>query len=393
MTPHASPVIASKLPDVGTTIFTVMTQLALDHHAINLAQGFPNFPPAPELIAHAAEAMRDVEQKGMNQYAPMAGLKPLRERIAQMAHERYGASYNPDTDITITPGGTAALYAAITAVVGAGDEVIVFEPCYDSYGPAIWLAGGIPVATLLRFPDYAVDWDDVAERITSRTRLIILNTPHNPSGAVWSEYDMERLAELVRERNIIVLSDEVYEHIIFDGAAHQSVARHEELRARSFIVSSFGKTFHVTGWKTGYCLAPEPMMKEFRKVHQFMTFCTNTPVQFAFAAMLANPDSYRSLGSFYEQKRDYFRSLLAGSRFDLLPCKGSYFQLARYDAISSESDTEFAVRLTKDHKVATIPVSVFYSDAQRASTHKVIRFCFAKTDETLECAAEILRTL
>jgi methionine aminotransferase len=385
-----APRISSKLPDIGTTIFTVMTQLALDHNAINLAQGFPNFPPAPELIAHATEAMRDAEHKGMNQYAPMAGLRPLRERIAQMVQERYGAEYHPDTDITVTPGGTAALYAAISAVVGVGDEVIVLEPCYDSYIPAIRLAGGVPVTVSLRFPEYAVDWNVLADRITSHTRLIILNTPHNPSGAVWSIQDLERLAEIVRERNIFIVSDEVYEHIVFDGAEHQSMARHEELRERSFIVSSFGKTFHVTGWKTGYCLAPEPLTREFRKVHQFMTFCTNTPVQFAFAAMLARPSNYCSLGTFYQQKRDYFRSLLAGSRFELLPCKGSYFQLARYDAISQEPDTDFAVRLTKDHKVASIPVSVFY---EQKTDHHVIRFCFAKTNETLEHAAEILCTL
>jgi methionine transaminase len=387
--PSTAPILASKLPDVGTTIFTVMTQLALEHNAINLAQGFPNFPPSEELIDHAAKAMRD----GMNQYAPMPGLKPLREQIAQMVHDRYGAVYDVDSEITVTPGATAALFCAIHAVVRPGDEVLVFEPCYDCYAPAVRLAGGVVKTTKLRFPNYSVDWADVERQLTPRTRLIIFNTPHNPSGAIWEKQDLERLAELVRGRDLFVISDEVYEHIVFnqrDGEQHQSIARHEELRERSFIISSFGKTFHVTGWKTGYCMAPEPCMREFRKVHQFVTFCTNTPAQYAFAKMLENPHNYRELGDLYERKRDYFRSLLNGSRFELLPCRGSYFQLGVYRAISDESDTAFTTRLTKESGVAAIPVSVFYSDG---TDNRVVRFCFAKTDETLERAAELLRKL
>jgi methionine transaminase len=385
-----TPSIASKLPDVGTTIFTVMTQLAIEHNAINLAQGFPNFPCAPELVEHAAHAMRDAAQHNMNQYAPMAGLMLLRERIAQMAHECYGAAYNPATEITVTPGATAALFAAIHAVVGAGDEVIVFEPCYDSYLPAVRLAGGVPVVSRLQFPSYSVDWDDLAGRITPRTRLIIFNTPHNPSGSVWSASDVLRLQELVRSTGIFVISDEVYEHIIFDGVQHQSAARFEELRARTFVIASFGKTFHVTGWKTGYCLAPEPLTREFRKVHQFNTFCSNTAAQYAFAQMLATPENYTSLGKFYERKRDYFRTLLADTGFDALDCAGSYFQLARYDRLSAAPAAAFARELTQQHGVAVIPVSAFHSDG---SDDHVVRFCFAKTDETLEQAAALLRKI
>jgi methionine transaminase len=386
MTTSPTPALASKLPEIGTTIFTVMTQLALDHNALNLAQGFPNFPCSPELIEHATKAMRD----GMNQYAPMPGLLLLRERIAQMAHECYAAAYDPATEITVTPGATAALFAAIHAVVRPGDEVIVFEPCYDCYLPSVRLAGGVPVVSRLQFPTYSVDWDDLESRITPRTRLIMFNTPHNPSGAVWSETDVLRLQDLVRDTGIFVISDEVYEHIIFDGKQHPSAARFEELRARTFVIASFGKTFHVTGWKTGYCLAPPAMTREFRKVHQFNTFCSNTPAQYAFAQMLAKPDNYTHLGEFYQQKRDQFRSLLASTRFDALECAGSYFQLARYDRISAASDADFARELAQKHGVAVIPVSAFHSDG---TDNHVIRFCFAKTDEMLEAAAELLRKL
>ncbi len=381
-----APTLRSKLPNVGTTIFTVMSQLAHDHHALNLAQGFPNFAPSEQLLEYAAEAMHN----GMNQYAPMTGLKPLRERIADKHNRLYGASYNADTDVTVTPGGTAALFAAIAAVVQQGDEVLIFEPCYDSYIPTIELCGGRAVSSALQFPAYSVDWDDVRSKLSPRTRLIILNTPHNPSGRVWKQEDMLTLQELTRDTGILILSDEVYEHIIFDGAPHQSVARYPELAARSFVVASFGKTFHVTGWKVGYCLAPAPLMAEFRKVHQFMTFCTNTPAQYAFSRMLENTALYENLGAFYQRKRDTFRSLLQGSRFDLLPCEGSYFQLVRYDQITQEQDTTLAVRLTKETGVASIPVSVFYT--QHTDNH-VLRLCFAKTDDTLEQAAERLCTL
>lgn len=379
----ATPLISSKLPNVGTTIFTVMSQLAVEYRAINLAQGFPDFPCSERLIEYAERAMRD----GWNQYAPMPGMKSLREKLSAKTETLYGRCYNPDTEITITPGGTAALFSAISAVVGAGDEVIVFEPFYDSYIPVIELAGGVAMRSKLRFPEYRIDWDEVRTLVSSRTKLIILNTPHNPTGTVWSADDMLALQAIVQDTNIIILSDEVYEHIIFDGREHQSVARFPELAERSFIVFSFGKTYHVTGWKVGYCLAPEPLMREFRKVHQFVTFCTNTPAQHAFAGMLDDPMFYTELGSFYQQKRDHFRTLLAASRFELLPSEGSYFQLARYDAISNETDTDFAVRVTKEYGVATIPVSVFYSDA---TDNKVVRFCFAKTEKTLTNAAEIL---
>ena len=332
----------SKLPNVGTTIFTVMSELATKHRAINLAQGFPNFPAPAELLAFAHEAM----QRGMNQYAPMAGFMPLRERIAEKILHCYGASISPDSEITVTPGGTAALFAAIMAVVKAGDEVIVFEPCYDSYLPTLELCGAQVIRQQLTFPDYAIDWNALHASFSAKTRLIILNTPHNPTGSTWTADDMSKLAAMVRDTDCLILSDEVYEHMVYDGQSHASVSRHPELAARSFVISSFGKTFHVTGWKVAYCAAPAALMQEFRKVHQFNVFTVNTPMQHGIASYLLDPAPYLNLPAFYQRKRDLFRSGLQSSRFKLLPCDGTYFQLADYSAISTLNEIGFCRWLT-----------------------------------------------
>lgn len=376
----------SKLPAVGTTIFTVMSGLAREHQAINLSQGFPDFDCDPAIVKAVNKAM----QKGMNQYAPSMGLPELREEIAALVEECYGASYDPDSEITVTSGATEALYCAITALISEGDEVIIFEPAYDSYVPAIELNGGIPVFVSMAFPDYRINWEDVKKLVTSRTRLIILNSPHNPTGATLKAEDMEELSRIVGNNEIYILSDEVYEHMVFDGMAHQSVARYPDLQARSFVVSSFGKTFHTTGWKVGYCLAPAYMSAEFRKVHQFITFSTSTPFQVAIAAYLKERSHVRDLAAFYQEKRDYFRSLLTGSRFKLLDCSGTYFQSVDYSAITDEKDVDFAKRMTIEHKVASIPVSVFYHSGE---DNQVLRFCFAKEKSTLDDAAEILVNL
>mgnify|MGYP000393853154 CR=1 FL=1 len=348
--------VSSKLPTTGTTIFTIMSALANEHNAINLAQGFPDFPVSPRLI----DLIHSYMKKGMNQYAPMPGIISLREKIAAKTEELYSAKYDPEKEITITPGGTCALYAAITAVVREGDEVIVIEPAYDSYIPAIELSGGKPITYELRAPDYKIDWNGLKKLVNFRTRMIIINTPHNPSGAVFTAADMQKLEKIVDKTDIIVLSDEVYEHIIFDGVEHQSVARYPKLAERSMIVSSFGKTYHSTGWKMGYCLAPEKLMLEFRKVYQFMVFSANTPIQYALADYIEDKNAYLELSLFYQEKRDYFRKLLKGSKLKLLPCGGSYFQSAIYDKITKEHDRDFALRLTKEFGVASIPVSVFY---------------------------------
>jgi methionine aminotransferase len=361
-----------------------MSALATEHHAINLAQGFPDFSCSPKLIDLVYTHMKN----GMNQYAPMPGVMKLREKIAEKTEALYSAKYNPETEITITPGGTHALYAAITAFVREGDEVVVIEPCYDSYVPAIELNGGRPVFAELKFPNYQIDWNEVKKLITYKTKMIIINTPHNPGGVTLSAQDMMRLEKIVKNSEIIVLSDEVYEHIIFDGVEHQSVARFPDLAERSIIVSSFGKTYHTTGWKMGYVLASANLMVEFRKVHQFMCFSANTPVQYAIADFMEDKDAYMGLSAFYQEKRDYFQKLLKGSKFKILPCQGSYFQLLGYDKITQEKDTEFAVRLTKEHKVASVPTSVFY---KKQTDNQVLRFCFAKENETLERAAEKLQ--
>ena len=379
-------IIESKLPNVGTTIFTIMSGLATETGAINLSQGFPSFEVSRELIDLYNQAMVN----NHNQYAPMPGLLSLREELSKKTKKLYGAYYNPDSEITITAGGTQALYTAITALVHKGDEVIIFEPAYDSYKPAIELAGGTVKPYSLTPPNYRINWEEVKNMITDKTRLIMINTPHNPSGTILSKQDLELLAEITKGTNIIVLSDEVYEHIIFDGEEHQSVCRFEDLRNRSLIVYSFGKTFHATGWKTGYCLGPEYLMKEFRKVHQFLVFSVNTPLQVALANYLKNEEHYLSLPTFYQDKRDYFTSLIEGSKFKFSPCKGSYFQLLDYSDFSDEKDTDLAIRLTKEFGIASIPVSVFYSSDVDT---KMLRFCFAKDNETLERAAEKIHAI
>jgi methionine aminotransferase len=375
--------IRSKLPTVGTTIFTVMSALANEYKAINLSQGFPNFECSPELV----ELVNSYMKKGFNQYAPMQGIMPLREIIAQKMQDLYGAVYNPEKEINITAGGTEAIYAAITAVVHEGDEVIVFEPAYDCYVPAIELCGGIPVYIQLKSPEYKIDWTEVKKRVNAHTRMIMINTPHNPTGAILTESDMKELEKITRGTDIIVLSDEVYEHIIFDGQPHESVCRYPGLAERSFIVFSFGKTYHTTGWKMGYVLAPAKLMAEFRRVHQFVVFTVNTPLQYALAEYMKKKDEYLNLGKFYQEKRDFFIKLIKGSRFKLKPASGSYFQLLDYSAITKEKDTEFAIRMTKEMGVASVPTSVFYHDPE---DDKLLRFCFAKTNETLEQAAEKL---
>ena len=373
----------SKLPELGVTIFTEMTQLANDHGAINLSQGFPDFDVHPDLTTLVTQSM----QKGHNQYAPMQGLPLLRERIAEKASQLYGATYDPATEITITSGATEALFAAITAVVRKDDEVIVFEPAYDAYEPVIKLSGGVPVYVKLSYPEYRIAWDVVRDAITPKTQLIILNFPHNPTGAVLTEADISRLTQIVRDTKIIIVSDEVYEHIVFDGLNHLSIARYPELAARSFVISSFGKTYHTTGWKIGYCLAPAVFSREIQKIHQYLTFASNTPVQHAYAEFMQNKDIYLQLSGFYQQKRDKFNALIDDSRFRALPCRGTYFQMLDYSAITDEPDLEFAERLTVNHGVASIPPSVFY---HHRDDHHVLRFCFAKKDETLELAAERL---
>jgi methionine transaminase len=376
--------IDSKLPSVGTTIFTVMSRLAADLGAINLSQGFPDFDCDPALVDAVAHHMRS----GRNQYAPMQGVPALRESISSKYESYYGRRYDPETEVTVTSGGTEALFDAMAAVVRAGDEVMVFEPCYDSYVPAIELSGGTPVVISLTFPDYAIDWKAVRPAITPQTRMMVINSPHNPTGAVLSPHDIRELTAIVEGTNILVLSDEVYEHIIFDGLRHESMARHPSLASRSFIVGSFGKTYHTTGWKVGYAVAPAPLTAEFRKVHQFVTFATNTPVQHAIADFLSARRGLDELGPFYQRKRDLFLRLMEGSRFKPLPCRGSYFQLMDYSAITDETDADFAIRLTREHGVASIPTSPFL---YRQAAPKVLRFCFAKKDETLEAAAARLK--
>jgi methionine aminotransferase len=372
----------SKLPDVGTTIFTVMSQLALDCGAINLSQGFPDFPAPAGLVERVARHLR----AGHNQYAPMAGLPALREAIAAKTAALYGRSTDPETEVTVTSGATEALFSAIMAFVHPGDEVVVFDPAYDSYDPAIRLAGGRAIHVPLRGGDFSMDWDRVADTLSERTRMIVLNTPHNPTGAVLGDSDMAALADILGDRDIVLLGDEVYEHIIFDGRAHASLLRYPDLARRSLVVSSFGKTFHITGWKIGYCVAPATLMTEFRRVHQFVQFCVATPMQHALAEFLhAEPRHYMDLPAFYERKRDLFCALLAGSRFRLQPSAGTYFQLADYSALTDEADTAYARRLTREVGVACIPVSVFQVEVPAAQ--RLLRFCFAKDDGTLEQAA------
>ena len=375
--------LPSKLPWVGTTIFTVMSKLATDTGAINLSQGFPGFDCSPELVALVEKYLKT----GFNQYAPMTGVPALREALAQKTKQLYGVSYHPETEVTVTSGATEALFAAITAVIRPGDEAIVFEPAYDSYVPAIELNGGIPVLITLTPPTYGIDWADVRGKITDKTRLIIVNTPHNPTGRVWTAEDLEQLAALVQHRDIWIVSDEVYEHIRFDGRPHRSLATHPVLQERTFVCGSFGKTFHVTGWKIGYCLAPRELSVEFRKIHQYLTFSTVTPIQYALADYLKNPEHYETLPDFYERKRDLFLDSLRGSRFQFQPTEGSFFQTVSYQAITDEPDYDLAIRLTKEIGVASIPVSVFY---RQKNDYNILRFCFAKDDDVLREAGERL---
>lgn len=375
--------IISKLPGVETSIFAVMSGLAVRHNAINLSQGFPDFQVSEKLIEGIAQKMRS----GLNQYAPMTGVPALREQIASKAERTYRVHYNPETEVTVTAGATQALFTAITAFVREEDEVIIFEPAYDSYSPAVRLNGGIVKYAQLKLPDYHIDWQEVSRMITHRTRMIVINTPHNPSGSVLSEKDMHELQRITKNTDIIVLSDEVYEHIIFENKKHESVCYYPELAQRSIVVGSFGKTFHATGWKIGFVMAPENLMKEFRKAHQFNVFAVNTPIQHALAEYMADPENYLHLGAFYQQKRDFFVERLQGSRFKIIPSYGTYFQLLDYSEISDEKEMDFAKRLITEKGIASVPVSAFYHKKDEAS---VLRFCFAKGEETLEKAAEIL---
>jgi len=378
--------LISRLPEVGTSIFTVMSKMALDHGAINLSQGFPDFPVSEKII----ELIYANLKAGNNQYAPMPGTPALRKVIAEVVNKTYQRPTDPDTEVTITAGGTEALFSTIAALVRKDDEVILFDPSYDSYDPSVRLNGGVPIHINLNPSDFSIPWNEVKSKITSRTKMIMINTPHNPTGAVLSESDLTTLEALVVKNNLIVLSDEVYERIIFGGITHQSVLRFPGLRANSVAAFSFGKTFHATGWKIGYTVASEAITREIRKAHQFITFSVNTPVQLALAEYMTDPDNYLTLGNFYQRKRDFFLQQIKGSSFEVLPCHGSYFQLLSYKNISGKKDIEMAEWLTKERKVASIPVSVFYNDK---TDHHILRFCFAKKEETIEKAAAILRNI
>ena len=378
--------LRSKLPRVGTNIFTKMSALSNEVGAINLSQGFPDFKLDPQLV----DLVNHYMNSGFNQYAPMVGILRLREVLAAKIESLYTAKYNPETEITITAGGTQAIYTAITALIDEGDEVIIFTPAYDCYAPAVILNGGKPIYVQLKFPHYTIDWDEVKKVVNRRTKMIIINTPHNPTGTVLSARDLEQLDKITRNNDIIILCDEVYEHIIFDGNEHQSIARFPHLAKRSLMVYSFGKTFHATGWKMGFVVGPSKLMNEFRKVHQFLVFSVNHPIQHALADYLQNVDTYMHLGAAYQHKRDYFLQQLKGSKFKIAPSAGTYFQLLDYSSISDEKDVDFAVRITKEYGVSAIPVSVFYHNP---IDNKVLRFCFAKQEDTLAKAGEILKTV
>jgi methionine transaminase len=384
--PNFSGTISSKLPRVGTTIFSTMSKLAMEHNAINLSQGFPDFECPQALVTAVNTAMKE----GLNQYAPMPGVMRLREMIAEKTEELYGAKYNPETEIMVTAGATQAIYTAIAATIREGDEVIIFEPAYDCYEPAIELNGGKTIYLQLQAPDYTINWNEVKKRVNHHTRMIIINSPHNPCGSILTAEDMKILEKITKNTEIIILADEVYEHIIFDGHRHESMAKYPNLASRSFIISSFGKTFHTTGWKVGYCLAPKELMTEFRKVHQFNVFCVNTPMQYGIAEFLKNKSHYNDLGPFYQAKRDTFNKLLEGSRFSFVASPGTYFQLLSYERITKEKDADYAIRLIKENGLASIPISVFY---HKPIFDNMLRFCFAKRDETLEKAAAILRSI
>jgi methionine aminotransferase len=380
-----TPVLQSRLPAVGTTVFTLMSALAGEHDAVNLGQGFPDFGCDPRLLDLVDGAMR----ANLNQYPPMAGVPALREAIAAKIAALYGRAYDANTEITVTSGATQALTTAILCAVHPGDEVIIVEPAYDSYLPAVQLAGGVPVTVAMRIDEqgYCLPWDALAAAVSPRTRMIVINSPHNPTGSILRRQDLEALAAIVDGTDILILSDEVYEHMVYDGERHESVSRHPVLAERAFVVSSFGKTYHVTGWKVGYVAAPAALMAEFRKVHQYNVFTVNTPMQHGLAGYMRDPAPYLELSAFYQRKRDLFREGLARTRFTLLPADGTYFQCVRYDSISSLSESEFAQWLTREIKVAAIPVSAFYSQGKESA---VVRFCFAKQDETLTLALERL---
>ena len=378
--------VQSKLPATGVSIFAVMTRLANEHGAINLSQGFPDFDCAPELVDTVARFMRE----GHNQYAPMPGVAALRGALAMKIERLYGHRYNPDNEITITSGATAAIFSTLSALVRPGDEVVLFQPCYDSYVPVVQLNGGIPKFVTLRFPDYRIDWDEVRRAITPRTRLLLINSPHNPTGMVLTADDIRELKHTLEGTDALVVSDEVYEHIVFDGIRHESVARDPDLAARAVVISSFGKSYHTTGWKVGYAAAPQPLTAEIQRIHQFVTFTVNGAIQMAYAEMVNRDPFCTGLDAFYQAKRDAFLGLIAGSRFRPLPCSGTYFQLLDYSAIGAERDADMAMRLIKEHGVASIPTSAFLYGAEPGP---VLRFCFAKRDDTLERAAARLRSV
>lgn len=378
--------VKSRLPKAGTSIFAVMSGLANEVGAINLSQGFPDFPISMELV----ELVNQYMHKGLNQYAPMPGVIGLREAIAAKAFDTFGITYDPQTEINITAGATEAIFCVITAMIHPGDETIIIEPAYDSYAPAVELSGGVVRYSSLQVPSYTINWPEVESLINSRTKMIMINTPHNPTGSVLSASDLKHLDRITRNTNIVVMSDEVYEHLIFDGIRHESVCYYPELAERSFVIGSFGKTFHTTGWKTGFVMAPATLMAEVRKVHQFVVFASNTPIQYAVADYLKKKENYLYLPAFYQQKRDLFAGLIKESRFKIIPSYGTYFQLLDYSAISDEKEMDFAVRITKEYGVASVPVSPFYHDKQ---DNHVLRFCFAKTEDTLIKAAEILCTI
>ena len=378
--------ISSKLPDIGTTIFTVMSKLAFDHKAINLSQGFPGFDTYPYL----KDLVDEYVQQGYNQYAPMSGIPELKKRISCKVLNLYDVEFDPEEEVTVVSGATEAIYAAVAATIRSGDEVIILEPAYDSYVPAVRLNGGIPVYVPLNVSDFSVDWQKVKDAITEKTRLIMVNTPHNPCGYVWTQEDLDRLAEITRNKEIYFVSDEVYEHIVFDDRRHLPLLSHPELRERTFSCGSFGKSFHITGWKIGYCVAPKPLSVEFRKIHQFLTFSTSTPMQYALAEFLEDPSRYLFLHQFYQQKRNLFCEGLEQTKFQFTPSQGSFFQVVSYAHLSDERDFDLAIRMTKEIGVASIPVSVFYHDKR---DHKLLRFCFAKENEVLEQALEKLQKI
>ncbi|MGI9546779.1 MAG: methionine aminotransferase [Flavobacteriaceae bacterium] len=378
--------IRTKLPGLAPSIFTTMSILARERGAINLSQGFPNFSPDPRLLELVSKAMND----GYNQYAPLGGIYSLRETISEKILALYGREYHSQSEITVTAGATQAIYTAIAAFVWPGDEVIVLKPAYDCYEPAIEAQGARPVLVQMRSADYSIDWNSVAGAVSQKTKMIIINTPHNPSGRTFSKDDMLALQELLEGTDIILLSDEVYEHIVFDNCDHESVSKYRDLASRSLVCASFGKTFHVTGWKMGYCVAPAELMREFQKIHEFNVFCANHPIQRALAQYLKSPENYTDLGPFFQKKRDLFLSGLEGSRFKFTPSEGTYFQLLDYSEISQENDVEFAKQLTIEKGVASIPISVFNMDQ---ADHQQLRFCFAKKNDTLESATEILRKI